>query len=197
MMKDMDGWSVLSSLKSDPATASIPVVMMTIVDHKNLGYAMGASEYLVKPVGRSDLLRVLRKYQCGDPPCRVLLVEDDSETREIMSRALAGSGWDVIEATNGIDALQKTGDKRPALVLLDLMMPEMDGFQFLEEFRSREDRRDVPVIVVTAKDLSLDDRHRLKGNVEQILEKGLYSKESLLEEISRQVAVHMKQRQAR
>ena len=183
MMPGMDGWAVLTALKADAELADIPVLMLTIVDDKNLGYALGAADYLTKPVDRDRLVAILKKYRGKDPSHLVLVVEDDAAAREILQRTLEKEGWAVTAAENGRVALQRVAEQRPALILLDLMMPEMDGFQVVEALREREGWRSIPIVVVTAKDLTAEDHLRLNGYVEKILQKGAYSREALLAEI--------------
>jgi PAS domain S-box-containing protein len=175
VMPGQDGWAVLAALKSDPATADIPVVMLSVVDERNLGFALGAADYLTKPIERDRLLRVLHKVGRGRPEAgarRVLVVEDDVATRAALRRAMEREGWDVVEAEHGRAALQRMVERAPDLVLLDLMMPEMNGFEFLEAMRERESWRTIPVVVITARELSDDDRRRLNGGVEQVVAKG-------------------------
>jgi CheY-like chemotaxis protein len=182
MMPGMDGWAVLEALKADPATTSIPVVMLTIVDNKNQGYALGVADYLTKPVEREHLLAVLR-YYCSTDDRPVLIVEDDEATREMMRRTLEKDGWACLEAENGLVGLDRVAARIPSLILLDLMMPEMDGFEFAETLRANPIWRDIPIVVVTAKALTPEDRTRLTGSVVRILEKGGYTREALLQEI--------------
>ena len=185
-MPEMDGWSVLSVLKNDPDLGEIPIVILTMVDNKNLGYALGATEYLMKPIDRERLAAVLRKYsrlRC-DP---ILVVEDDPNTRDLLRVILTKDGWNVQTAENGRVALEKATNARPGLVLLDLMMPEMDGFAFLEEFRKLPSTGEVPVIVLTAKDLTGEDRKRLNGHVKKIMAKG-EGVESVLKKVRELVA---------
>jgi signal transduction histidine kinase/DNA-binding response OmpR family regulator len=196
MMPDMDGWAVLASLKSDPELADIPVIMLTIMDQKNIGYALGASDYLTKPIDRERLSAVLKKYRCGQPECPILLVEDDEPTREVMRRTLEKEGWQVIVAENGRVALERLQATKPELILLDLMMPEMDGFEFVARMREREDWRQIPVVVVTAKELTNEDRLRLNGHVEKVLQKGAYSREALLAEVRDMVALSLREKPA-
>ena len=173
MMPDMDGWSVLRALKADPVLHEIPVVMLTMVDDKSKGYSLGATDYLTKPVDRDQLHKALARYhQPGDGPRTVLLVEDDKATRDMTARVLEKADWQVIEAGNGREALDKLAQQKPLLILLDLMMPVMDGFDFLLEMRANADWQDIPVIVLTAKDLTEEDRRLLSGRVEQVVEKG-------------------------
>jgi signal transduction histidine kinase/DNA-binding response OmpR family regulator len=183
MMSGMDGWSVLTALKAEPQVADIPVIMLTIVDDRNRGYALGASDYLTKPIDWNRLDALLQKYYCASPPCPVLVVEDDADVREMLRRTLLEEGWTVTEATNGQEALERVAAQRPKLIVLDLMLPQMDGFAFIETLRQREAGWPIPIIVVTAKDLTSEDRHRLNGAVEQILQKGAYSREELLHEV--------------
>ena len=183
LMPGMDGWAVLTELKADPALSEIPVIMLTIMDEKQMGYALGAADYLTKPIDWDRLAAVLQRYECARPPCPVLVVEDDPVMREMLQRRLEKEGWTVIEAENGRVALKRMAERQPDLILLDLMMPEMDGFQFLDEIRKREDWRSIPIIVVTAKELTAQDRQQLNGSVEKILQKGAYSREELIREV--------------
>jgi CheY-like chemotaxis protein len=195
LMPGMDGWAILTALKADPALAGIPVIMLSIVDEKPMGYALGAAEYLTKPVDWDRLTTLLRKYECARPPCPILIIEDDAGLREMLRRRLEREKWTVIEAENGHAALQRLEQNLPELILLDLMMPEMDGFDFLEEIRKHESWRSIPVIVVTAKELTEEERHRLNGSVEKILHKGGYGREELLREIRELVLASINARQ--
>ncbi|MFN8457554.1 MAG: response regulator [Anaerolineae bacterium] len=195
MMPGMDGWMVLSKLKADPALADIPVIMITMVDDKNLGYALGATDYLTKPIDRNRLAAILGKYQCELALCSVLLVEDDFATREMMHRALEKEGWGIVEAENGRVALERIAQNKPDLILLDLMMPEMDGFEFLTTLRQNSDWRTIPVVVITAMELTPEDRLRLNGYVAQILQKSAYKLDELLQEVRELVATFVQSRQ--
>jgi PAS domain S-box-containing protein len=194
MMPGMDGWAVLSQFKADPALADVPVIMVTIVDDRNLGYALGATDYLTKPVDRDRLAALVRKYRRPDAKDVVLVVEDDPATRSLLRRSLEAEGWTVVEAENGRVALEALAHTRPALILLDLMMPEMDGFQFVAELRRSEDGRAIPVVVLTAKDVTSEERLRLTGCVEVILQKGAASRENILGEIRTLVAASARRR---
>ncbi len=183
MMPGTDGWEVLATLKADEATRHIPVIMLTIVDDHTTGYALGASEFLTKPVDRSALVAILSGYHSGDA-CRILLVEDDDPTREITRRMLQKEGCEVTEAINGRDGLEKLSQAPFDTVLLDLMMPEMDGFEFVDRLRSEPAWSKLPVIVLTAKELTTEERFRLTGKVQQILQKGSTDKDRLLDEVN-------------
>jgi GAF domain-containing protein/CheY-like chemotaxis protein len=194
MMPGLDGWAVLSALKADPDVAGIPVIMLTIVDDKNLGYALGAADYLTKPIDRERLVTVLDKHRRDLP---VLVVDDDATVRQLLRRMLEAEGYAVIEAENGRAALGALSDARPSVVLLDLMMPEMDGFEFVAELRRHEPWRAIPVIVITARDLSHEDRERLNGYVQKILQKGTHGRDELLAEVRELVAASVARRRPR
>ena len=183
IMPDIDGWTVLAAIKGDPALADIPVILMTIVDEKNRGFALGATDYMVKPVDRDRLGAVLRGI-VGTAGDRVLLVDDDAAIRRSMRHALEKGRWEVDEAEDGLMALERLAHGRPDIILLDLVMPRMDGFEFLVELRARAQWRDIPVLVVTAKDLSREERDRLNGDVTRVLQKGAIQLDALLQEIS-------------
>ena len=191
MMPGMDGWSVLSALKSDRTIAGTPVVMATILDESRMGFALGASEFLTKPVDRSDLLEAVKRCAARSPGADVLIVEDDADARAMLRRTLERATWRVREAENGRVAIECFDTTVPSLVLLDLMMPEMDGFEFLSAIRARHEWRGVPVIVITAKTLTERERSQLNGGVEAVIQKGERSQVELLEEIMERVAGHI------
>jgi GAF domain-containing protein/CheY-like chemotaxis protein len=194
LMPGMDGWAALSALKSSAETADIPVVMLTIVDDRNLGYALGAADYLSKPIDRERLAAVLAHYRRDLP---VLVVDDDADFRQLLRRALERDGFGVIEAENGRVALLRAREAPPGLVLLDLLMPEMDGFEFVLEFRRHAEWRQIPVVIITARDLSAEDHQRLNGQVERVLQKGGRSRDALLAEVRDMVATHVARGRAR
>jgi signal transduction histidine kinase/DNA-binding response OmpR family regulator len=170
MMPGIDGWTVLAAIKGDPELQDIPVILLTIVDEKNRGFSLGASEYLVKPVDRDKLTSVLRTI-VGPRGPRVLLVDNDDVGRKSIRMALQQDGWEVTEAENGRNALAELGQGQPSAIILDLLMPQMDGFDFLEEVRRKPEWRDIPIVVVTAMDLTIEERNRLNGGVARIIEK--------------------------
>ena len=143
---------------------------------------------MTKPIDREQLVAVLDRHGQTPSPGLVLVVEDEAATRELLRRVLEADGWTVSEAENGRVALERVAEQRPDLILLDLMMPEMDGFDFMDELRRREGWGTVPVVVVTANDLTTEDRLRLNGCVHKILEKGAHNREDLLAEVRDLVA---------
>ena len=191
MMPGMDGWEVLAALKADPELAEIPVVMLTVVGDRKLGYALGASEFVTKPIDRELLRRVLARYRTGASSGPVLVVEDDPATAELLRRTLEGEGWRVVLAPNGRAGLERFDAEPPALVLLDLMMPEMDGFTFIETVRAAPRESRVPIVVVTARDLSAEDHQRLNGHVAAVLHKGGYSRDELLSEVASRLGTRL------
>jgi PAS domain S-box-containing protein len=190
MMPKMDGWAVLAALKADPSLASIPVVMLTIVGDREMGYTLGASEYLSKPINRAILAKMVEKYCMKSSTKGVMIVDDDDATRQVVSRTLTRGGWTVVDAENGQIALERLKKFEPNLILLDLVMPQMDGFQFLTALRNDGVHANVPVVVLTSKDLTPSERSQLTGRVETIVQKGDYSREALLREIKRLVALN-------
>lgn len=188
MMPDKDGWSVLSELKANPLTMQIPVIMLTMMDNQHLGFSLGASEYLNKPVSRERLLETVGKH-LSNQDGQILIVEDDTASRQMLRRALEQEHWSVVEAENGRIGLECIARQIPALILLDLMMPEMDGFQVVEQLHRNESWHNIPVVIITAKDLTRQDMERLNGSVLQIVQKGTYNQSDLLGQVRRLIGV--------
>jgi len=182
-MPGMDGWSVLNVLKGDPETANIPVVMVTMLQDRQMGYALGAADFLTKPVDATKLRDVIARH-AGSPGARVLVVEDDPASREMLARLLQKEGLSVAEAENGSAALEQLARQIPSLILLDLMMPVMDGFEFLSVISREPQLATIPVVVVTAKDLTPEERERINGSVEAVFQKGAMDRDKLLREVS-------------
>jgi CheY-like chemotaxis protein len=171
LMPDIDGWTVLAALKREPELADIPVVIVTIVDEQRRGIALGAAGYLTKPIDRERLFAILSRVRAAGVPGSVLVVEDDEDQRQLVRAILGPRGWRVREAVNGRLALDAVAAELPDVILLDLMMPEMDGFELVAALQAKPAWREIPVIVVTALDLTAEDRRRLSGGVKQILSK--------------------------
>ncbi|RKN85439.1 response regulator [Paenibacillus ginsengarvi] len=188
LMPSMDGWSVLSAIKSDPELQNTPVVIWSMTNDEHLGYALGASEFLTKPINRERLISIMDRYISNRNDHNVLVIEDDEATSELMTRLLQKEGYVVTQARNGRLALECVAQAEPKLILLDLMMPEMDGFQFVEELRKKEAWNDIPIVVVTAKSVTVAERLRLNGYVKSVVQKGSFDHKSLLAEIRRFVA---------
>ncbi|MEG4494371.1 response regulator [Microcoleus sp. D3_18_C4] len=190
IMPGMDGWAVLSALKADPDLAEIPVILLSFVGNKSLGFALGASDYLTKPVDGKRLAALLNKYRrdqdgvaSNNLTCQILIVEDDVATRELLRRILETQGWAVTEADSGRAALDRLKVARPHLILLDLMLPEMDGFELIGEIRKSHSGDPIPIVVITGKDLTPAESQQLNGYVERVLQKGVYSCDTLLRDV--------------
>jgi PAS domain S-box-containing protein len=182
LMPGLDGWSVLSRLKEDEELGDTPVVMVTMLDDRSLGFALGATDYITKPVEPARLVAVLRRL-CPAPGATVLVVDDDPASRERLTRVVRDGGWTPAEAENGLVALERMPEVQPDLILLDLVMPEMDGFTLAERLRADPAWRRVPVVVVTGRELDVEDRARLNGLVVRVLRKQEVDAEDLVEEL--------------
>jgi adenylate cyclase len=188
IMPDLDGWSVLKALKDDPELSEIPVVLVTIMGDRDMGFALGAADFITKPFDSDALVQAVTRHRRADEPAQVLVVDDDPKSRDMLRRTLERVGWTVAEAGNGRQALNQLEHARPGLVLLDLMMPEMDGFEVLERVRREDAWRDIPVIIVTAKDLTRDEVDRLNGYFVKVLQKGAYQRSDLLRDVHAMIA---------
>jgi signal transduction histidine kinase/DNA-binding response OmpR family regulator len=183
MMTDLDGWTVLAALRGDPELSDIPVVMATIVDERRQGMALGAADYLTKPIDRQKLLETIERFRARMGRTHVLLVEDDPLQCERLRGWLEPQQWLLSEAENGRVALERMKEVPPDLILLDLMMPEMDGFQLVAALQQQPAWRDIPVIVITARDLSSEERARLNSGIETVLFKEQFSPADLIEKV--------------
>ncbi len=183
MMPQVDGWEVLRRLKSDALVGDIPVVMVSIVDNTGLGFALGASDYLTKPIDRRALLRALAPFR-GRGQGTVLVVDDHPDVRDVLARTLRKEGWTVDEANGGEAALSYLARHSPDVIVLDLLMPGVDGFTVIERLKANPAWSNIPVLVVTAKDLTPADRARLQGGVESVVQKSGRTLEQVVEELS-------------
>ena len=183
MMPDLDGWSVLAALRQDVELAEIPVIMVTILDERRRAAELGAAGYLTKPIDRQRLQRMIERFRAPTRPTRILMVEDDELQRERVRGWLEGQQWIVQEAENGPQALASLQGAKPDLILLDLMMPEMDGFAVVAALQKETAWRDIPVIVITSLDLDAKDRERLSSGVQSVLVKEMFQPADLINHI--------------
>ncbi|GBD08293.1 Autoinducer 2 sensor kinase/phosphatase LuxQ [Candidatus Thermoflexus japonica] len=184
MMPQKDGWAVLQELKTDPETRRIPVIICSIVDERGRGFSLGAAEYLVKPFTEEELLEAIQRVDGRPGPLRVLVIDDSEADRQLIRRVLERmGGYQVLEASGGQEGTALARRERPDLVILDLMMPEMDGFMVVEALKEDPATRLIPIIVLTAKSLTDEDRQRLNGRIEALLQKVGVDPEALLAEI--------------
>ncbi len=189
LVPEVEGWNLLAQFKADAELAAIPVILLTMVDdHKTAGTALGAADYLIKPVDGTKLLPILDKRCAERKETSILVVEDDPPTRLMVSRLIEREGWLAVPAENGRRALELLKTFTPSVVLLDLLMPEVDGFSVLREMRGNPAWRDIPVVVLTSLDLTGEVRRLLQQQAERVLQKGRYTKEELLQEVRNAVA---------
>jgi adenylate cyclase len=188
LMPDLDGWAMLGALRANPALAGIPVIMTTIVDERRKGMALGVAGYLTKPIDRDRLIDLLRQYQARARRTHVLVIEDDLTQRERVRSWLEPQYWAVSEAENGLVAIDRLSEEAPDIILLDLMMPEMDGFELIAALQQNPQWRRIPVVVITGLDLSAADRARLNYGVKAILSKGSFDPTQLVELVRQCVA---------
>jgi CheY-like chemotaxis protein len=185
LMPNKDGWQIIQELKTDPETRHIPVIMCTIMSEEERGLTLGASDYLVKPILEQDLLAALERLDRQAGHHRVLVVDDHPEDRSLLRRMIESQeGYEVVEAAGGQEAIDLIRQVWPHVIILDLMMPKVDGFAVLETVKADETTRSIPIIVVTAKDLSQSERDTLDSRVEKWLQKGLYDQQELLADVA-------------
>ncbi len=189
LVPEVDGWNLLAQFKADAELSSIPVILLTMVDDvKTAGFALGAADYLIKPVDGTKLLPILDRLCAERKETSILVVEDDPPTRLMVCRLVEREGWLAVPAENGRRALDLLKTFTPSVVLLDLLMPEVDGFSVLREMRANPQWRDIPVVVLTSLDLTGEVRRLLQQQAERVLQKGRYTREELLKEVRDAVA---------
>ncbi|MEP9410472.1 MAG: response regulator [Candidatus Brocadia sp.] len=188
MLPKKDGWEVLKELKEDKDVKDIPVLVVSIIDNKDIGFGLGATDYLCKPVSRNELLSKLASYKL--PPIvnsahtRVLIIDDEPKSVELLSTLLTSEGYKVLKAYGGKEGIDKAFQYKPDLIFLDLMMPEISGFDVVDKLKTSPETDTIPIIVITAKDLTQSDKKKLNHSVSLVMKKGTYSKERLLSDIA-------------
>jgi CheY-like chemotaxis protein len=191
LMPRKDGWAVLQELKTDPVTRDIPVIMCSIVGAAGRGFSLGAADFLVKPITEERLMTALSRLEYGaggesKDIRRVLVIDDTPEDRQLLRRTIeaARERYQVIEASGGLEGVDIIRQQPPDLVVLDLMMPEMDGFAVLESLKSEHETRKIPIIIVTAKDLTAQEQAQINGQVAALFRKGLFKEHELLHDLN-------------
>jgi CheY-like chemotaxis protein len=189
LLPDISGWDVLTRLKDDPALAEIPVVIVSMVDERGKGYALGAAGYLVKPVDRDELLGALRPLTAtgslDGQPVTVLTIDDDPVALELVAAVLDPEGYRVLRAQGGEEGISIALQEHPALVIVDLLMPGTDGFEVVEQLRADPRTTHIPIVVLTAKAIGEDDRERLNSRMAHLAEKGRFSRAEFVELVRR------------
>ncbi|NBD36584.1 MAG: response regulator, partial [Chloroflexi bacterium] len=184
LMPKKDGWTLIQELKDDPETHDIPIIVCSIVSDADKGLSMGVADYLMKPIMEQELVNTLDRLEAGHKDGQqVLVVDDQPSDRKLLSRVLSEAGYEVREAPGGAEAIAQIHTHTPSAVVLDLMMPEVDGFAVLEHLKANKETRDIPVIVVTAKELSTEEHERLQHGVEFLMQKGIFDQQQLLHDI--------------
>ncbi len=183
IMPDIDGWTVYQRIKKIPLLSQIPIIIVTIGDYEKMAKDFGVVDFLSKPIAWENLHQILDKYKIVSKSKHILVVDDDSSTRTILRKMLIKDGWRVDEAENGKVAIKRIGMQMPELILLDLLMPVMDGFKFLQEIKQVDAWVNIPIIVITSKDLTVDDYSLLTDNVDKVIQKGKYNRQEIIDQI--------------
>ncbi|PIR00974.1 MAG: hybrid sensor histidine kinase/response regulator [Nitrospinae bacterium CG11_big_fil_rev_8_21_14_0_20_45_15] len=178
--KKMNGWKILESLKDAHHLSQIPIIIISELDDIDQAKKMGADGFFKKPVNWDDLFLFLRSYRSLDKKTQILVVEDDKASRENLRRILNREGWDVLEASNSLNALEIIDQMKPSLILLDLVLPDMDGFDLINKVRSQEGLEQIPALVLSGKELTVAEKRNLQNKVNGVLQKGTYTKNELL-----------------
>ena len=182
LMPHKDGWEVLNDLKADPATRHIPVIVLSIIDNRELGFSLCAFDYLVKPFDKATILTTLQRASRA-PTNRVLVVDDEPDTVNLITQLLEDEGYQIKGAYSGEEAFHALEDEVPDIILLDLLMPQVDGFDVIQRIKTNPDWSDIPIVVVTAKDLTDADWEFLRQRVDKIIRKTGLDRETLVREV--------------
>jgi CheY-like chemotaxis protein len=188
VLPGMDGWEVLKQLKSDVATRQLPVVIISMVDNRDLGMALGADDYFVKPVDRARLLDRLREITARRGK-RLLVIDDDAAVHTILDEDLSALGYAIDNAFCGEDGIRFAEERSPDVIILDLMMPGMSGFEVAGSLKQNPRTANIPILVLTSKEISTDERALLHAKVSSFVQKGTTAKDQLVREIRRVTAV--------
>jgi len=180
MLTDMSGWQVLTYVKSQPQLVHIPVIMLTMINEKSTAYSLGATAYLSKPIDREELTSTVNKCVRKAGQDTILVIDDDADARKLARLVLENDGYTVVEAENGYLGLMRVAERVPSIILLDLLMPNMNGHEFLNELELNERWENVPVIALTAMELDENERESLEKRVSMVIQKGAYSIDHVL-----------------
>ncbi len=183
MLPKKDGWDVLNELKTDKDTKNIPVIITSIIDNKDLGFALGATDYLIKPIEKETLIHTLSQFTLTSKrkkrQVNILLIDDDPIVHKMIEKILADEGFNLVHAYNGEEGLKMSIELKPDLILLDLVMPDIDGFEVAENIKKHPISAQIPIFIITSKDLTVEERLKLSGNIERIIGKKSFSAEEL------------------
>jgi len=183
LLPKVDGWAFLTQVKADPATRGIPVIIVSIIDQKGKGFALGAADYLVKPIQRGDLLSTLGTFNLTSKvrttPVTILVIDDDPKAVELVATALEPEGFRILRAYNGETGVTTAETERPDLIILDLLMPGMNGFEVLDRLAQSPATRRLPIIISTVKQLTTEEMQRLHGRIAQLAQKAALSQKDV------------------
>lgn len=187
LLPKKDGWQVLREMKTKPNLQSIPVIIVSVTEERQLAFGLGAVDHLVKPIDKEILLASLQslKLPSRDGSPRILVVDDDPQTVRLLSTVLTSDGYDVLKVYGGSEAIETAISQSPDLIILDMMMPQVDGFQVIQRLTGDPRTCDIPIVICTALDLTDEDRDRLNGQIQSIIRKTGNVKEELLAAIKR------------
>jgi signal transduction histidine kinase/DNA-binding response OmpR family regulator len=185
MLPTKDGWQVLQELKNFSETKNIPVIIVSIVDEYDIGFSLGAVGYLVKPVDRKQLLQTLAELDLHGAPLKILVIDDQLEDVKLIETILSGEGFEVLEALSGAEGVDKAIKEKPDLIILDLIMPGMSGFDVVDRIRESAEAMEIPIIICSSKDISSEEREMLNGKIQSVVRKGDVAKSELLATIRR------------
>jgi CheY-like chemotaxis protein len=189
LLPGLGGWELLAALKRDPATSAIPVLIVSMLDERGAGFALGAAEYLVKPVDRREVVAALAR--CVAPPGdgrSIVVIDDEPLDLDLVEATLSPHGWRVLRAEGGEEGVQLVRREQPAAVLVDLLMPGVDGFEVVERLRADPAVAGVPIVVVTSKDMTAADHARLEGRIGHLAQKGTFKQDELADVLARLTA---------
>ncbi len=196
MLPKKDGWQVLQELKSLAETENIPVIIVSIVDEYDIGFSLGAVGYLVKPIDKKQLLQSLGELDLpakeNEAPLKILVIDDQPEDIKLIETVLSGEGFEISEALNGVEGVDKAVNEKPDLIILDLIMPDMSGFDVVNRIRESTEAMEIPIIICSAKDISSEEREILNGKIQSVVRKGDVAKSELLAAIRRIEETQMK-----
>jgi CheY-like chemotaxis protein len=183
-----DGWQVLKELKRHPICKDIPIIIISITDEKKLGFSMGAVDYFVKPVNKEDLINALKKVQIravlSKQHPKVLIIDDDKNAADLIQVMLEAEGYEVIKTMNGKDGVRLAEEEQPDLIILDLIMPDISGFNVAYQLKQQVKTRNTPIIILTSMEVDEDTKERMQGFISTIMSKSTFTKKDLLREIN-------------
>jgi len=196
MLPKKDGWQVLQELKNLAETENIPVIIVSIVDECDIGFSLGAVGYLVKPIDKKQLLQSLEELDLpakeNGAPLKILVIDDQPEDIKLIETVLSSEGFEILEALSGVEGVDKAVNEKPDLIILDLIMPDMSGFDVVNRIRESTEAMEIPIIICSAKDISAEEREILNGKIQSVVRKGDVAKSELLSTIRKIEEVQIK-----